>query len=149
MLCIDSGCQYTGYAYQDNCTGEIVCGVIRAEKDTELYQNMVNQFERFITVNSGKFMYNKCVIEYPEYWSTRTVATSKGDMFKLAFLVGRFTSVLIDHNFSVELITPSKWKGQLPKEAVLQRVREIINREPVNHACDAVGILLHKNGRFN
>jgi hypothetical protein len=78
-----------------------------------------------------------------------------GDLVKLAHLVGLFQGVT--RSFSATEFYPvevNRWKGQLPKRVVEQRIRRTLGAETCRragietHAWDATGIALWAQGRF-
>lgn len=102
-----------------------------------------------------KFLLNKehhikiVYIEDPHYFDTamgRAVAI-KGDLGKLTFIVGFFGGICFGENFPFALIPVKMWKGQLPKEIVMQRIKEKLGnkicRDYKSHVWDAVGIGLY------
>ncbi len=83
------------------------------------------------------------VIEFPELWSGSAVshaAATRGDLFKLTFLVGRYAEVCEQRGATCTLVTPMEWKGQMPKEVIDRRIKIAIEQEYPEHASDAVGI---------
>jgi hypothetical protein len=78
--------------------------------------------------------------------SVKGIAASKGDTLKLAFLVGCYSIALRKRDIDVHLVIPQRWKGQLPKDVVISRVRRELGDELCqqmnirSHAWDAVGL---------
>lgn len=90
-------------------------------------------------------------IELPEFWggsSTSYTSAAKGDLFKLTFLVGNIFHILTQNGILVTLFSPRKWKGQLKKEMVDDRIKRILNMKDVfpDHVSDAVGMGLFVKG---
>jgi len=90
----------------------------------------------------------RAYIEFPQYMggSVKGIAASKGDTLKLAFLVGCYSIALRKRDIDVHLVIPQRWKGQLPKDVVISRVRRELGDELCqqmnirSHAWDAVGL---------
>jgi len=95
------------------------------------------------------------LIEFPEPMkgSAKTIASrDKGDTLKLACFVGMVMGRL---GMDIDLVKPSRWKGQLSKQVVQQRVGEWLEGtnyigidEIVSHSWDAIGIGLWYMGKF-
>lgn len=89
----------------------------------------------------------RLVCEFPEFQSGagREMGWRKGDLQKLTFLIG---SIYWATRPQVVFfpVSPSKWKGQLPKSVVEHRVIESLGKETCarlklrTHAWDAAGI---------
>jgi hypothetical protein len=81
------------------------------------------------------------VMEFPALWASAVSAAAgaKGDLFKLSYLCGALSA---QTGAVLVLVSPSDWKGQLPKDVVAQRVRRYWRTLPKmsNHAMDAVGM---------
>jgi hypothetical protein len=86
------------------------------------------------------------ICEFPEYQATaaRAMGWQTGDLQRLTFLTGVFAGLLNPAIFIP--VTPSRWKGQLPKSVVEQRVTKRLGRDIIRqlgihtHAFDAAGI---------
>lgn len=93
------------------------------------------------------------VIEFPELWSSSPVSQAsagRGDLFKLAYLVGAFGEI-VRHQTGTGpvLISPAKWKGQLTKKAVHARIeRALGDVKYPEHIADAVGMGLAVQGKL-
>ena len=92
------------------------------------------------------------VIEFPELWSSSGVSLSsaaKGDLFKLTYLIGGFGRIVSKRtNRAPVLVTPTEWKGQLPKKAVDARIKRSLGKKYKNHESDAVGMGLCLQGEL-
>lgn len=91
----------------------------------------------------------RAYIEFPQYMAgsiAGRTAAQKGDTLKLAYLCGLYAQSLRRRKCSVTLVTPMEWKGQLPKDVVVSRVRRELGEELCmtlkikSHAWDAVGL---------
>jgi hypothetical protein len=84
-------------------------------------------------------------IEYPAFFQVHGagVATS-GALVKLAWFVGLVCGSL---PFPPELVTVNEWKGQLPKEVVIKRIKKILPAvNAKSHDWDAIGMGLYLKG---
>ncbi len=77
-------------------------------------------------------------------------SASSGDIFKLTFLVGKFSRVCDDqHNCKFRPLEVNEWKGQMSKDLVSRRVANCLNIQPDaygNHIMDSVGMGLFVKG---
>lgn len=87
-------------------------------------------------------------IEYPAaMYSAKALAVmGRGDLVKLAFLVGYIAS-RVGGTMPILLIPVRDWKGQLPKHVIEHHVRRILGRKRtkdlVRDDWDAIGIGLY------
>jgi len=95
------------------------------------------------------------VIEMPQYMQSAggQLTARANSLVKLTTLVGCMLFALSDEERRVHLITPTKWKGQLPKPAMVKRIQARIPKAcarimPMTHAWDAIGLGLYFQGRF-
>lgn len=90
-------------------------------------------------------------IEYPAKFGgvKGNMVANRGDLVKLAELVGYIEAALNMLDITVEPIPVMKWKGQLPKDIVIKRILRILpDCKAKSHDWDAIGIGLYKLGRF-
>lgn len=109
--------------------------------------SIANQFQAFIKDMRADHV----VIEGQELWggSAKSHASaSTGALFKLTILTGRLIQIASDAGAITEILQPSKWKGQLSKEAVDERIKRELNKSYPNHISDAVGMGLHLQGKL-
>lgn len=91
------------------------------------------------------------VLEYPGYWAGNVksvAAVNSGALLKLAFVCGAIytltkTEVL---GLSVYVISPQDWKGNMPKELVMARIKAKLGKTFRDHEADAVGMCLAARG---
>jgi len=91
---------------------------------------------------------NRCIyIEEPEFFSSfkGLTAASSGSLFKLICFYGALFNEL-HVKWDVKPLKINKWKGQLSKDKVAQRVKAITGQEYGGDVCDAVGMGLHLKG---
>jgi len=96
--------------------------------------------------------------EFPAFFNTAggQMVAGKGDLSKLIYLIGVIRGVVFPTKF--KLVPVNKWKGQLPKNVVINRIKRYYEKYPeflsnVNlkkDVWDSVGIGLHvrKQGGF-
>lgn len=165
MLAIDSGIEGGWAWFPSGSNLPLKCGLfgLIGNKDGGLiYQKRTIQVvdRLFDTLNEecSPLRPVKVYCEWPVIFkgTGSMVAESSGSLIKLAYWVGYFAGVLSEKWSSVEFIPvePNKWKGQLSKEMVEQRLRKIIGEKlwaqlnPKSHAIDAIGIGCWAKGVF-
>lgn len=78
-----------------------------------------------------------------------TAASTRGDLFKLAYLVGSYFYIGTCFTEHVRIVLPTEWKGQMTKDGVKSRVKRRIDQTfSTDHVTDAVGIGLKELGVF-
>jgi hypothetical protein len=153
VMAIDPGLNGTGWALWIGTrlvpTG---VGVLRKKHDTfvhnadwladELVRVMIRRNDSTNAGNSAlRGTALNVVCEFPEYQTgaDRTMGWMRGDLQKLTYLVGVIARATYHHGATFEPVAVSKWKGQLPKQIVTDRIRQKIGRA----ACDRLGIKTH------
>lgn len=92
-----------------------------------------------------------CVIEVPHVYAGHLQKGDQNDLISLAVMVGRYAEIASSRGFSVRLVKPAEWKGQLPKDVCWQRVRETLTPHELENVAkvpksdahnmhDAIGI---------
>jgi hypothetical protein len=153
VISIDPGLTGTGYAVFGK-RGLIRCGVLTAPRGWEWYDKIRWYCDELETIYERQSITARqpIVLELPEFFQSaggQLTARSQA-LVKLSMLTGAIHYCL---GVGV-LITPTKWKGQLPKEVVVKRLRKrlgtaVLNRvKPSSHAWDAIGIGLYYLGEF-
>lgn len=92
---------------------------------------------------------NTVVMEFPEYHQSLggTVTAKSGSLVKLSWFVGVLSGGLSYE--SLELVTPTQWKGQLPKNIVIQRIKKRMPEvKAKSHDWDAIGLGLYWKGEM-
>lgn len=92
-------------------------------------------------------------IELPHYMAGDGghAFASDGGLTKLAACVGAFCHLAWSRGAKVTTYPVRQWKGELPKEVVISRIKRIMETEhvrPAKHAWDAIGIGLYAKGLF-
>jgi len=92
------------------------------------------------------------IIENVNLWGGSSVSyasAASGDLFKLAMLIGALIQKFRSKGFSVYLVNPVKWKGQLNQtqlqNILLKKFHITVNNE---HEVSAIGIGLWAKGLF-
>ena len=86
------------------------------------------------------------VLEFPEHYSgggsaKAQGAANSGSTLKLAAMVGALMMQWSEAGANVELVTPSTWKGQVPKSVTAMRVKRHWNWVSASEdETDAVGL---------
>lgn len=78
-------------------------------------------------------------------------AAAKGDVVKLAFLVGVYAGICHGQRVGFSVVPVRDWKGQLPKTVVIERIKRKLGKGcGLYHGdqWDAVGIGLYVKGYF-
>ena len=96
------------------------------------------------------------VVEEPMFFGAGSEASAAaGSLIKLAAVYGGLMAVAATqerYSFQIVSITVAKWKGQLPKPVVQNRLKEIYqdqwNPRWSSHAVDAIGIGTYYMGLF-
>lgn len=162
VLFVDPGLGGTGWAYFDQLhtdgrgkrlTRPAGSGVIRAPKN-EQWDNRVwsycSMFNGVLTATGAKL----AVFEFPELFSGSSqshASAAKGDLFKLTYLVGGLADRARERTGKLPiLITPMDWKGQLPKDVVIDRIKDAYGEDYKvrDHEGDAIGMGLSAQGRL-
>lgn len=93
------------------------------------------------------FEYTTVVIEFPEYQASadRAMGWKTGSLQRLTMFIGVLIGVM-PRTWRVILVSPSGWKGQLPKDVVQRRMTAVYGANKMkelgvtSHAWDALGI---------
>lgn len=155
-LTIDPG-DNTGWAYWDNSLNPVV-GSFSYDKTLKgkplQIQNLAAMFETMLTNEFYRkgLKIEQVVIEEVSIWEkslTSMASAKRGDLFKLAMVIGAYIDRCGAFYLPVKLVKPNDWKGQLPDYAVARRVQQITGNEYANpHIYSAVGIGLNEIGIF-
>jgi hypothetical protein len=105
-------------------------------------RNLANQVINTCPVDTAT-----AVIEFPEFQASasRMMGWKTGSLQRLTMLVGVMIGAF-PPGWRIMLVTPSGWKGQLPKDVVERRMRAMFGSERLDrmgvktHAWDALGI---------
>ncbi len=124
--------------------------IIGDQKKWEVTSQLVlHQYKIFLQPLKSNFPeLGTIYIEQPQYMDSfigRTAATS-GSLFKLCCIYGAMFYISRELGFSIIPLEITKWKGQMTKEMVANRVFRKLGKHYENHICDAVGMGLHLKG---
>lgn len=108
-----------------------------------------------VTTNTSTI--NNLLVEFPQVYDARKglqKANSGNSVLPLAAIVG-FVCAKVE-SYKIEYIKPREWKGQLPKNVCVNRVKNTLRiednrpeRKLTHDGWDAVGIGLWYHGRIN
>lgn len=157
MLCLDSGVSGTGWSFFEH--GEIIPKDAGNIYPPVRIKNWVDRLE-YIGNHVQELIYHEypneidvVYAELAEFWEGHAVSraiSNNNNLAKLIACIGAFHRICVDYtDKKIEFIpvTPMEWKGQVPKEEIASRIRNIIG--PIRdkaHAIDAIGIGLWARG---
>jgi hypothetical protein len=154
ILTIDPGLGGTGWALLPQVGEPIAHGVFKATKGhwadraTDLADALAEMLRDRCFCDD-----DECYMEFPELFPGSAVsyaATQQGDLFKLVYLIGKLSRVVTSFSGKEpKLILPRSWKGQLPKDVVIRRIRALWpDCKATSHDADAVGMgmMIQKGG---
>ena len=158
MVCVDPGVRGCGVAEftEGNLTrAAYVKNPREAGRGYEVHRTMARAVWNWVGPFSGV---GRIVIELPRIYPGS--AQQKGDLNDLLDLAGVGGAIASSCTTVVESVFPADWKGQVPKEAMTERIKRACTPEEKARAekCaaslshnlwDAVGIGLHKLSRLN
>jgi len=157
LISIDPGLSGTGVVHWRNgvpilarVMKPIMRDVRQQIKDGE--QDLIpraRDLARNFILEAGGFQQVKTtvVIEFPEYQASadRAMGWKTGSLQRLTMFIGVLIGMM-PPPWRVILVTPSGWKGQLPKDVVQRRMTAVYGADTVKrlgvvtHAWDAMGI---------
>lgn len=165
VLFVDPGLDGFGWAFFNviNCRGIAKAGKVDSFKDPTATGQYIPKGKTWETKAADSWAWfagivaqvepKEIVIEFPEYWTGVAVshaATVKGDLFKLSFQIGGFAQVAISLGTNEPIfIEPRIWKGQLPKEIMLNRLKDLAvlpGQKLGSHQADAIGMGMSAQG---
>lgn len=140
---------WTGSDNLPYCTDIIVeptrLKILKLEEDR--IEWMLKKFEAFVKARSE---YVKDVyIEGAELWSSSVrsmAAAQKGDTFGLAYIIGGYMQICYSYGLHPKVINPTKWKAQLSKDKLIERLKRLYDVEYKEHTREAVGLGLWVKG---
>ena len=149
VMCVDPGNNGTGIAIWNEFKKENLPVHVKSYSRKTFDDYMVLLAELI-----KEYDVEKVYIEQAAYHGTGSVkgqaAAAKGDLIKLAELIGGFRAICYLSESYVELVPVIKWKGQLPKEVVKKRILKVWEGcTATNHDWDAVGIGFYLLGLIN
>jgi len=152
-LFIDPGLGGTGLAYFYPVTGMPLRTFARASGKGEWLTRVFEQTEWYSYVLCDlATLPTQIVIEYPKMFggsASSYASVQRGDIGKLTMLCGALAQ--LSHTLNrrtprITLVHPDVWKGQLPKNVVLRRIKAYWGLDCPDHIGDAVGMGLAAQG---
>lgn len=148
---VDPGLDGTGWAVWSKDNELIDYGVIKLSKQANTFTDRKRLLTNGLYIQLAPYNIRTVYIEYPKKFNSLKgdMVADKGDLVKLAELVGYFTAYFNVLEISVIDIDINKWKGQMSKEAVINRISRLLpGINPHSHDWDAIGIGLYVKGDF-
>jgi hypothetical protein len=146
-ITIDPGISGSGYAIWDSRWKLVAHGVLTSSSspmwELKAY-DLMQQFQEVVEEHNCVEGY----IEMPALFGSvgGLVTANSGALVKLAWFVGMVCGGL-KSNCPLKPIGVNLWKGQLPKEIVILRIKRILPRcAATTHDWDAIGIGLYLKG---
>lgn len=150
LLAIDPGVQAGWALFEDGTMFKV--GVIAPSVGS--WAERADKVMNLLSILAGQHEVSQIICEWPFYHETqggREVAKS-GALVKLSVMVGRICQMAADRQIPFSFVEVNTWKGQLPKTAVIHRIKRRLGETACTgiktHAWDAVGIGLHHLGAF-
>jgi hypothetical protein len=155
MIAIDPGLGGTGYAAFDNTGVLRAAGVITAPRGA-VWTDKIDYYARETRQKVDKLTRIKSttiLLEQAQFMQSEggLLSARSGALVKLAVMTGAIYYALSPYERI--LVPASGWKGQLPKNVMVARVRKLVGKKVRSlgiktHAFDAVGIGLWHLGKF-
>lgn len=154
LIAVDAGLKSAGWAIFDSSILPTASGLVhprRDYKDEDVVTRAIDVGQQLgmIAKEHGA---REGIIEMPVFYGQGD--KNAGSIFKLCVCIGAIAASLNENGVAVETVDVPDWKGQLPKEVVIKRIKAILpdyvladlNLE--KDMWDAVGIGLWKRGHF-
>lgn len=153
---VDPGLLGTGYAVWGSVDAPLHSGVLKVPSglSKKLYWTdrcffLADKFRTLLLELTVP--YSEIYIEYPKFFQSATglASAGSGDVFKLTFLVGVLAQTVRENDRIFKELPVNIWKGNLPKEVIIGRIKQRLGVEYGNHVADAVGMGLFLRGELN
>ena len=126
----------------------------QAARHKKFELKVMSLMEQFYAEVADSHNTQHIILEYPQQFGSARgqAAAAMGHTLQLAFAAGAHAEMAWVFGYTVELVTPSMWKGQLKKKLVEQRLRRAIGFKAQDggqfrsHAWDAVGVGMFAKG---
>ena len=155
LIAVDPGLRSAGWAVfhgQDIVSAGIV-NPRQEYREEEVVTRAVDVGQQLGDLVHKKFSgVTHAIVEMPVYYGPGD--KNAGSIFKLCVCIGSIAQALNERGVIVETVNVPEWKGQLPKEVVIRRIKIIVPDWAIKglnlekDMWDAVGIGLWKLGRF-
>lgn len=145
-LTIDPGLSGTGYAVWDEDWNLLSNGVVNGGNKKKGYQ-IISELSK--KLKDYTFYIAKVFIELPAKFSGAKgeMVANQGGLVKLSMFAGSLEQKFLDMGYDVVMVPVIKWKGQLPKEVVIKRIKRLLPKaQATSHDWDAIGIGLYLKG---
>lgn len=158
ILALDPGVEW-GWAYFPvNDYKPLACGICSPKSSLPWNSRIENGFAVLSSVLK-RFEPWKVYCEEPQFFADvgGYAAAAGGTLVKLTAAYGVLWGACLAMGVKFQGVPVNKWKGQLPKEVVIRRSREILGEKfclhflqrVQSHAWDAIGLGLWARGKFN
>jgi hypothetical protein len=156
IVAVDPGLQGTGVAiFENGIPTQSRVLMVRGKLAKDDWTVRADYLAGELSYHTGSTYESTVVLcEMPEFQAgaARSMGWKTGDLQRLAYLVGLFAGAV--HPAAFMPVPVARWKGQLPKTVVQERVMAKVGKkvcrdlEVETHAWDAMGIGLWGLGRF-
>lgn len=134
-IAIDPGKRFSGVAFLDREGGLVAARVLRGCPSrgdsvwarTDLHPNLLAD---------GPVV---AIVERPQVYRAGRSRVSPESLVDVAVAAGAWARACSDLGAEVEEVEPAEWKGQLPKEQVHRRAREVLRPEEQRGVQTGVG----------
>ena len=145
QITIDPGTNGCGYAVWTDKWKLLRHGVVSSSTKTwELKMEDIAKKLKFICGD----IITKAYVEEPQkfHGTFGNMVADRGDLVKLSIFVGYIKGYL---GIPVESVKVIDWKGQLPKDVVIKRIKRLLPTvNAKSHDWDAIGLGLYLKGEF-
>ena len=154
LIAIDPSLHSTGWAIFGISTMPYQAGLVRPRKeyrDEELITRCLDIGMQLVAIAKANYC-TQAIIEFPVFYGEGD--TNAGSIFKLCGCIGAIAGSLNQAGVVVSTVLVPEWKGQLPKDVVIRRLKAILGEQFCSDLglqkdmWDAVGIGLHYKGVF-
>lgn len=146
QITIDPGTNGSGYAIWNKSWDLMTHGVLSSNGKTwDIKMHDIAKKLKMLVKEHG---IKTAFIEEPRkfHGTFGNMVADRGDLVKLSIFVGYVSGYL---GIDVDRIPVIAWKGQLPKDVVIKRIKRILpNIKAKSHDWDAIGIGLYLKGVF-
>lgn len=150
-ISIDPGLE-AGYCVWTSDWQLVEAGVIKPSRKNYSWEERGNMVVEKISEIKSRFNIREACIEMPSYFASAggAMVAARGDLVKLTWLVGLIYGLFPFGK--CKLVKVNEWKGNLPKNVVIQRLKKLMAPEDFkrlsSHSYDAAGIGLYMKGDF-
>ena len=154
LIAVDAGLKSAGWAVFGDGMLPVDSGLVhpnRECRDEDVVTRAINVGQQIGAIARLRVC-REAIIEMPVYYGQGD--KNAGSIFKLCVCIGAIAVALNEAGAVVETVEVPEWKGQLPKDVVIRRIKAILPAYLVDDLklekdmWDAVGIGLWKRGYF-